>query len=363
MRIITDYSKYRIEAEGLKPRTVKVQVYYLKMFAESLKDVPFKKATTTDIIQFKKVFKKSTQNTILAILSRFYRWHFNLDKDDKLPGCIRNTPKVKIQKDDISYRERVITEDEYQRMIDNAHQIEHKAILEVLYLYGVRVSELLSMTAVDVVDDGEFVRIIVRESKTRTREIPFKGRPKYLMAWFESYQPHKGQKDKPLWAHRLVKTSTKFTGSGVSSMIDRTRKRAGIKRKVTCHDFRHTSISRDRGNGVPITHIETKHGLVHGSLVMAIYDHNKSQDYENYLRGKKEERPETYEAMKHTKDKLETELKAENEQLREDYDTLKTTMEKMQRKLADISLHRQEIVAKRINELKRKKGIRDPISQ
>ena len=56
--------------------------------------------------------------------------------------------------------------------------------------------------------------------------------------------------------------------------------------------------------------------------------------------------------MKRTKDILEAELKAENEQLRRDYDTLKTTMEKMQRQLADISLHRQEMVAKEIDKIK-----------
>ena len=353
IKTISDYAKHRIEAEGIKPQTVKMQTFYLKMFAESLGNTNFKKTTENDIIQFKKVFKPATQNTILNILRRFYRWHFNIDKGDKLPKCIRNLDNVKHEKNEISYRERVITEDEFQRMLDNAHRIEHKAILETLYLYGVRVSELLSMRATDVSDDGEFVRIIVRKSKTITREIPYKGRPKYLMAWFESYQPFKGKKDKPLWINIFFKSNERFTRGGILQLIDRAAKRAGIKRKINCHDFRHTSISRDRSNGVPVSHIETKHGLVHGSLVMQVYDHNKAEDYENFLRKKKEERPETYETMKRTKDTLEAELKAENEKLREDYDTLKTTMEKMQKQLADISLHRQEMVAKEIDKIKR----------
>jgi len=327
LKIISNYSKHRIEAEGLSPRTVKVQVCYLKMFAESLGNTTFKKATENDIIQFKKIFKPATQNTILAILGKFYRWHLNLDKDDRLPPCIRNTPKVKIQKDEISYRERVITEDEYQRILDNANGIVHKAIFETLYLYGVRVSELLSMSATDVSDDGEFVKIIVRESKTKTREIPYKGRPKYLMAWFESYQPFKGQKDKPLWINTFYKSNEKFTRGGILQSIARTARRAGIERKINCHDFRHSSISRDRSNGVPITHIETKHGLIHGSSVIQIYDHNKSQDYENYLRGKKEERPETYEVMKRTKDTLESELRSQIQDLTKKNEELQKNFE------------------------------------
>ena len=138
------------------------------------------------------------------------------------------------------------------------------------------------------------------------------------MAWFESYQPFKGQKDKSLWINTFYKSNERFTRGGILQSIDRTAKRAGIERKINCHDFRHSSISRDRSNGVPTTHIETKHGLIHGSGVIQIYDHNKTKDYENYLREKTEERPETYETLKTTKDTLETELKAEIQTLKEE---------------------------------------------
>ena len=101
----------------------------------------------------------------------------------------------------------------------------------------------------------------------------------------------KGQKDKPIWINTFFKSNKRFTRGGILQIIDRTAKRAGIERKVNCHDFRHTSISRDRSNGVPVSHIETKHGLVHGSLVMQIYDHNKAEDYENFLRKKRDPKP------------------------------------------------------------------------
>jgi integrase/recombinase XerD len=351
--IIKRYNLYRKEAEKISINTVEMQEYHLKGFAEFI-GKPFKEATEEDILKFMEGYADNTRDGILATLRKFYQWHYNLDNGDKMPRCIRNiksTPKRVRDKKEITYRERYIAEDEFQRLIDNATKPMHKAMVETMYRYGVRVSELLSMNATDVSYDGEFTRITARESKTKPRDVIYKGRLNHLMTYVESYQPYKGQKGKPLWVGR---GGERFSKRGMLNMVVRISKYAGLKRRINNHDFRHSSITNDLKNGVPTTHVETKHGLVHGSLVIQRYDHNKTKQFEEWLRGNREGKPEeTYESIKHTKYRLEAELKAENEQLRKDYDTLQATMEKMQRQLADISLHRQEMVAKEIDKVKR----------
>jgi len=188
----------------------------------------------------------------------------------------------------------------------------HKAMLETLYIFGVRVGELLSMNSIDVIYDGEFTKINVRDSKTMPREVPYKGRADYLMTYVESYQPFKGQSDKPLWIGR---DNTRFSKRGMLNLIERTTNYAGINRKINNHDFRHTSISRDLRNGVPVTHVETKHGLKHGSQVLNIYDHNKTKNYEEWLNKKSKETPETYQTLKRKSDEI-SELKKQLDEVR-----------------------------------------------
>jgi len=325
-----EYGKNRID-KGINPKTVEIQSHYLKKFGEYLGNTSFKDATEDDIIQFKKTYAPSSQNQIVGILRKFYIWHFEVDKGDKLPKCIRNVDRISLKTHDIVYRERVITEDEYQRMIDNAPNPMHKAIIETLYIFGVRVSELLSMKLNCVTYDGKYTRIVVPDSKTIEREIPYNGRASNLMSWIETYHPFKDKKIFPLWVNTFFKTYEPFTRRGVLQMVNRVRMKAGIERKITNHDFRHTSISRDRSEGVPTTHIETKHGLVHGSLVMSTYDHNKSRDYEEWLDKKNIETPETYETLKKKTDEIKKQQK-EIDNLKEDMagltDLLRTYIKK-----------------------------------
>lgn len=283
-----------------------MESYHLKKLSESLGETLFKDATETQIIEHQKKYAPVTQNTILAILKSFYRWMFDIDKGDRLPDNIRRIKTTKIEIDETTYRERVITADEYDKILNFATSNMHKAMIETLYNFGPRVSELLSMNAIDAGYDGEFTRITIRESKTKKRLVSHHGRLNHLMNWAETYHPFKNQKNIPMWINTFHGTNDRFSRRGTLNLITRLCKRAGIEKKINCHDFRHTSISRDRSEGIPISHIETKHGLVHGSLVMKVYDHNKSKDFEDWMK-RKDDTPQedSYTTLKAKTDEIE----------------------------------------------------------
>ncbi|MBE3123120.1 MAG: site-specific integrase [Thermoplasmata archaeon] len=217
---------------------------------------------------------------------------------------------MKRQKGDIELWERRITRNEYQRLLDCANTIMHKAMLETLYHYGPRISELLSMNAIDVSYDGAITKVTFRESKTQAHDAVYSGRLEHLLNWSESYQPFKGIKDKPLWVD--YRTNNRYASRSALTLLQRICKRAGISKR-TLHDFRHSSISNDRDDGIPITHIETNHGLMHGSQMMKIYDYNKTSDYVDYLLKKNNETKPTFEAqekqIKILEDKHEKEIR------------------------------------------------------
>jgi site-specific recombinase XerD len=290
--VLKEFEKYKTEIKPVKESTRKNIMNRLHNFNKDIQK-PFSKVTQDDVLNHLKRFKPSTRNAVLVTLKTFYNWLYDLEKG-KFPNCVRRIEPLKIEHNDIKYREHVIMENEYQKLLDYAPSPMHKAMLETLWIFGVRVSELLSIDANGISYDGKFTRIEVRGSKTKTRQVVHKGRANYLLTYFESYHPYRGLSNKPLFVGNQRK---RFTVHGLEKLLIRLCKKANLKH-ITPHDFRHTSISRDRANGVPITHIETKHGLVHGSQVMGIYDHNKTKDYEDWLNKKREETEPTYETLK-----------------------------------------------------------------
>ena len=196
--------------------------------------------------------------------------------------------------------------------------------METLYLFGVRESELLSMNAKDVEYDGVFTRITVRDSKTKPREVIHKGRCDYLMSYFENYQIYKNNPKAPLWSNQ---NGNRMTDAGMLYLIRSATKKADIKRKITPHDFRHTSISNDKAKGVPNTHIETKHGLTHGTAMWRIYDHNKNTHYEKYLKEKEGETKPTYELLEKQKETLEKKHEVEITDQKRQIEALKEVLQ------------------------------------
>lgn len=317
-KLLDDYEKHRLKVLDHNPSTVETQKLQLSKYLYYLNGKNPKQIAQEELINFLDQYKPSTQANLITVLKPFYRWMFNVEETHELPDFIRKL-KRNTKINGIEYRERVITEEEYQRMLDCANGAMYRAILETLYLFGVRVSELLSMTPVDVKYDGELTTITIRDSKTIPRDVDHKGRAEQLMKYVESHQLYKGQKDKPLWVGYKGKILTRMT---VLNNIHLCAKKAGIDRRVTNHDFRHTSITRDKDKGIPITHIETKHGLRHGSPMMGRYDHNKSQDYKNYLRERKEETEVTYETLKKQKERLEQKHEKEIKELKDSFENL-----------------------------------------
>jgi len=339
LRTIREYNRFRKDAERIQATTIENQEYHLKGLSESISK-SFKDATEKDILEFLDKYAETTRDGIIATLRKFYQWLFELERGDKLPKCIRNirpTPKRLRDKNEIKYRERYITEEEYQKLIDHALNPMHKAMIETLYKFGVRVSELLSMKSDKVSYDGEFTRITVFRSKTKPRDAVHKGRLTNLMTYVESYQPFRGKKGEPLWVGR---NNNCFSKRGMQNMLGRVSKYSELGRYVNNHDFRHSSITNDLKNGIPTTHVETKHGLVHGSLVISRYDHNKTKQFEEWLKdNRKPVEDETYVALKQKKDTMEKGLKTDMEHMKQVYENvigkLKADMHKLKNQFDD----------------------------
>lgn len=342
--IFDQFKRFRMEDINLSENTHKGQFPVIKKLGEHL-DKPFKEANKQDIIEFLNRYKLGNSRDIaFSVIRIFYKWLFDYEEGDKLPECIRgikfSSSKLRNRLEDIDYKDKVISEEDYQKLLNACTNLRDKAILETLWYFGVRKGELVSINANDIEDHGKYIQITIRESKTKKRRPPTTEFPQFLLEFYQTH-PFKDQKNKPFFysRNRNKKHDMKrLNGKSVNKLLNTLCKYANIKRKICPHDFRHTAISRDRLNKMPVTLIEEKYGLTKGSKQIAVYDHNGSNELIDYLTKTNPnlERPETTEKIKRERDellKVKKELKGFKEKIKsltETNESLNSRMQELQ---------------------------------
>lgn len=323
---IEEYKNFRLFIENKGEKTVKSEMFILITLDKYVKNKPFKQLAEDELIKYlnQKKYSKTTKDMRIIFLKKFYKWLYDIKEREPLPDCVRRI-KTSVKNtmqyyNDAEYRERIITEQEYQKLINFSNKIMHKAMIETLYLFGCRASELLSINSNDVEYNGTVTKITIRDSKNIPRDAIYLGRAEHLLKWAETYQHFRGQNNKPLWTNYQKNKHNRYTINGLEKAIKVISKRAGIERRITPHDFRHTAVSNSRKEGVPMTHIETNFGYSHGSRMMQVYDHNKTKDFEEYLKQRAEETPLEYgilEKQKKTLEELEEKHEKELQEIKE----------------------------------------------
>lgn len=295
----------------------------LNLFEKSL-NKNFKDAEESDILKFLNESKSvNSKRFKLNTIRKFYKYLFHLSKHDNLPECLIRIDLPKQKHDDINYRERIISESEYERLILNCANPKERAILETFYNFGVRKSELLSILYKDVKFEDGMTIITVRESKTETRDVIYWGRSKYLLEWIETLFPFKDE-PKHYVFFSSIRKSQPYSEYSIKAMVDRITKRANIERRITPHDFRHTCITNHCKNGTPETHIKSIMGLTKDTEVLSVYDHNKSKAYKEYLLDRNKEIKPTYDLIEEQKQTIEEKEEKHEQEINEIKKTLNT---------------------------------------
>ena len=138
--IIEEYLQFRKNVENARDSTLKSESFVLLTLDKHLGNKSFKKAIESDIIGYLDKYCDTTKNMRIIFLKKFYRWLFKLEKGERLPDCVRRI-KTTVRSpmnyyNDTEYRERIVTEAEYEKLIDSSHKIMHTAMIETLYNFG-----------------------------------------------------------------------------------------------------------------------------------------------------------------------------------------------------------------------------------
>lgn len=117
--------------------------------------------------------------------------------------------------------------------------LRDKAILELFYACGTRVSELINLKVNDLFFDDEIIRVFGKGSKERL--IPIGSSAiKWVGEYLKKCRPLLMKKSKSENNLFLNSRASKLSRMGIWKIIDRYVKEAGIERDVHPHTFRHS---------------------------------------------------------------------------------------------------------------------------
>jgi len=155
--------------------------------------------------------------------------------------------------------------------------IRDKAMWAVEYEAGIRIGEFCSLKLKHVFRDTKGFLISV-DGKTGARKVRLHTSQVELAAWINTH-PLKDNPEAPLWI-TLDSKFKRMKPDAVRRQLGKTKKRAGITKRIFPHLFRHSEITR-LVLKVPDLAMKARHGLSANSKMLSRYSHLNQDDLDD----------------------------------------------------------------------------------
>lgn len=222
-------------------------------------------------------FSASSQARILSGIKKFYAYLLQEKIVTENPTQLISSPSIGRHLPDI------LSYDEICSMIDNIDlsiQFGHrnKAILEIMYACGLRVSEVISLKISDIYVNDEFIRVIGKGEKERLIPIS-QATIKTLYLYIEGERKHLPIKPKHTDTVFINRRGSGLSRQMVFLIIKELAEKAGINKNIGPHTIRHSFATHLLEGGADLRAVQQMLG--HSSIsTTEIYTHISDQ----YLR-------------------------------------------------------------------------------
>lgn len=212
----------------------------------------------------------SSQARILSGLKSFYRFLNQERICSNDPTALINAPSIGRHIPDVLSYEEIMS---LLNNIDLSQTFGHrnKAMIEVMYGCGLRVSETISLNISDIYIKDEFIRVIGKGDKERLVPIG-KKTIKELMNYIDGERLH--QEIKPRYSDIVFisKRGTGLTRQMVFLIIKSLAEKAGIRKTISPHTLRHSFATHLLEGGADLRAVQQMLG--HSSIATTeIYTH------------------------------------------------------------------------------------------
>lgn len=270
---IAEYKSYLRIERALSRNTIESYCSDIEKLAEYIgKDTSFDSISVENLRDFveqlvNQNISKRSQSRIISSLRSFFNFL-------TLEQTIKEDPTEKLSSPKIGrYIPEVLSVDEVSRIIDSVDLSKpeghrNKAMLELLYSCGLRVSELVEMRISDLFLDEGFIRVIGKGDKQRL--VPIGDYAKNAIRLYLS-SPRickKGNEDILF----LNRRGSKLTRVMVFLIVKTQAEIVGITKEISPHTFRHTFATHLVENGADLRTVQQMLG--HESILTTeIYTH------------------------------------------------------------------------------------------
>ncbi len=267
-------------AEGLSEARILKYLSQLNILSEWFgKD--FDQVTTSDVYRVVAEIERSdrkawTKQGYKVTIKRFFRWLHNTGVDPEMTSWI----KTKIKQCDQILPEELLTEEEVMQMIDVCDHPRNRAMVAMWYDAGGRVSELGEPKIKHYVPD-EYGAVLMVKGKTGMRRVRLVFSSPYVSKWLDTH-PDRGNPDAPLWVNYGKYKGRAMTYGGIRMVIKRAAEKAGIKKRVYNHLFRHSRIT-EYATFMTQAQLEKNMGWVHGTRQSGTYIHLAGAQVDNTI--------------------------------------------------------------------------------
>lgn len=261
--------------EGLSETTIISYKIELNLF-ERFNQKPVNQITTFDIRRFLALNPKLKTNSIekkLSVLKSFFGW---LVEEELL---LRNpASKIKAPKKEQRLPKGLNIE-ELEKVRESCVTLRERALIEVFYSTGCRLSELISIKKSDIDMQKMNLKVIGKGNKERVVYLSFKA-----IYHLNKYLDSRTDDCDALFI-TLRKPYTNVKNRAIQREIDKIEQRAEISKKLTPHVMRHTYATLSMEAGIELTDLQ--HLLGHSNPgTTLIYGHvseeRKQQAYKKY---------------------------------------------------------------------------------
>ena len=258
---IDDFINYLAVERGLAENTLLAYGRDLSKYMEFLSEQDVSEVTrverkhVTDFMYDQKEKKLSTNSVCrsLAAVKTFHRFlvREQVVKDD--PTNLVETPKVWTRVPD------VLTSKEIERILSAAEGkdkqiIRDRAILELFYASGMRVSELSDLKFQNIDLDTGFVRCIGKGSKERIIPIGLRAR-EAVRAYCERVRPSLCRGEEPVFLF-LSRLGKRISRQSVWKIIKKYARKANIDKEIKPHTLRHSFATHLLENGADLRSVQ-----------------------------------------------------------------------------------------------------------
>ena len=282
-KLLTDYEYYLRMERAMSPNTVASYCSDIQKFL-SVSGVDADNVLPDDILQYISTLEnvsERSQARLLSALRSFFDWM-------QIEGYMTENPCDRVDMPKLGvYLPSVLSVQEVEDIINSIDRtdwigLRDKAILEVLYGCGLRVSEAVSLRISGLYLDEGFVRIIGKGNKERL--IPLGDMACSAVRAYLDVRPQPGDSDSDdlLFLNRFGKS---FSRVSMFKLIKKQALVAGINKEISPHTFRHSFATHLVENGADLRVVQEMLG--HESITTTeIYTHIETQTWQKDIREK-----------------------------------------------------------------------------